>query len=189
LPGCCRRLRSLPLERCSLIWRTCCPPSSRASGRGCNPGTARVTCKRYASKPPGAVAIRRALVTNTTPCQNPGQVAQPGSPGGSDGYSSRSYECSRCYRRRLLASLLRSPHQDRPKTHSRTVSPAHGEKVTSPQRAPTEGSLVAAWTDQQPPQHVHHERYDDKDEEYSLLLPSHTQLREGIVLRSPLHVC
>ena len=23
-----------------------------------------------------------------------------------------------------------------------------------------------AWTDQQPPQHVHHERYDDKDDEY-----------------------
>jgi hypothetical protein len=31
--------------------------------------------------------------------------------------------------------------------------------------APTEGSL-AAWPDQQPPQHVHHERYDDKDDEY-----------------------
>ena len=31
--------------------------------------------------------------------------------------------------------------------------------------APTEGSL-APWPDQQPPQHVHHERYDDKDEEY-----------------------
>src|SRR4029453_1156116 len=49
------------LEHPHLIWRTCRPPSSRASGRGCSPGTARVTCKRYASKPPGAVAIAALL--------------------------------------------------------------------------------------------------------------------------------
>jgi hypothetical protein len=43
-----RQERSLGHPR--LIWRTCRPPSTRASGRGCSPGTARVTCKRYASR-------------------------------------------------------------------------------------------------------------------------------------------
>src|SRR5829696_2709787 len=39
----------------------------------------------------------RALVTNTTPCEKPGQVARRGSPpGGSYGYRPRSRECSRC---------------------------------------------------------------------------------------------
>jgi hypothetical protein len=38
----------------------------------------------------------RALVTNTTPCEKPGQVARRGSPDGSYGYSPGSRECSRC---------------------------------------------------------------------------------------------
>ena len=45
----------------------------------------------------------RALVTNTTPYEKPGQVARPGSPGGINGYRPRSRERSRCLR--LLQTL------------------------------------------------------------------------------------
>jgi hypothetical protein len=38
----------------------------------------------------------RALVTNTTPCEKPGQVARRGSPDGSYGYSPGSREGSQC---------------------------------------------------------------------------------------------
>src|SRR5687767_12157307 len=50
-----------------------------------------------------------ALVTNTTPCEKPGQVARRGSPGGSYGYSPGSREGSQGPR--LLRSL-RAPDTD-----------------------------------------------------------------------------
>jgi hypothetical protein len=48
----------------------------------------------------------RALVTNTTPYEKPGQVTRPGSPGGVNGYRPRSRECSRCP---WLLQALRAP--------------------------------------------------------------------------------
>jgi hypothetical protein len=53
-------------------------------------------------------------------------------------------------------------------------------------RAPTEGSL-AAWTDHQPPRHIHHERYDHKDEEYLYCSQVHSQIMDcPELLRKPL---
>jgi hypothetical protein len=52
--------------------------------------------------------------------------------------------------------------------------------------APTEWSL-AAWTDHQPPQHVHYERYDDKDEEYLYRSQAHSHImHRPELLRKPL---
>jgi hypothetical protein len=45
---------------------------------------------------------------------------------------------------------------------------------------------LAAWTDQQPPQHVPHERYDDKDEEYLYWSQSHSHImHRPALLRKP----
>jgi hypothetical protein len=52
--------------------------------------------------------------------------------------------------------------------------------------SPTEGSL-AAWPDQQSPQHVRHERYDDKDEEYLYWSQAHSHImHRPELLRKPL---
>jgi hypothetical protein len=45
---------------------------------------------------------------------------------------------------------------------------------------------LAAWTDQQSPQHVNHERYDDKDEQYLYRSQSHSHIMPRLaLLRKP----
>jgi hypothetical protein len=58
-------------------------------------------------------------------------------------------------------------------------SPARSSAGAREREATTEAPLLrdlAAWTDQQPPEHVRHEPYDDKDEEYLYRSQAHSRI-------------